>query len=105
MSGMLFFNNRDNAEIVQLLEDGIAIDLAAVTKVSVKFKGVFYDSTANPTAFDWTIGSGRMILQLGKIATIPAGSDNAAEITIYDPTHPNGIVWGTIRIKITDLDV
>jgi len=105
MSGMLFFNDRDNAEIVQLLEDGIAIDLAAVTKVSVKFKGTFYDSTASPTAFDWTIGSGKIKLQLGKIATIPAGTDNAAEITIYDPSNPNGIVWGTIRIKIIDLDV
>ena len=104
MNTLTFYKDRDNAEIVQLLEDGVAIDMGAVTKVAVYFHGVLYDSTAYATAFDYTLGAGKLKLMLGKISGIPARTDGKAEIVIFDTSNTLGIVWGTIRIKMIDFD-
>jgi flagellar basal body rod protein FlgC len=40
---------------------------------------------------------------LGTIADLEVVKDSRAEIITYDPSHPDGLVWGTIAIQVIQL--
>jgi hypothetical protein len=102
---------RDNTIDLLLKADGVVIALdAAVTKMEMKFSSRLFgaeyiNSESNPGVFDWdTKGAdGIVIIALGGLA-ITAGKDSKVELIVYDNVNTNGIVWGTVPIKvITDI--
>lgn len=101
---LVFYKGYDNIETIQLLNAGSPVDLSSVTKISIKFKGVLYDSTTYTSAFDWSAGTGKVDIKLGSISVIDIGTDHRAELVVVDPSNPNGIVWGTIPVRVLDMD-
>ena len=96
----LVYTERDNAIDLELREDGVAVNLAALTRARLELfedvespgAPIVVDSTITPTAFDWaTLGSsGVLRLVLG--ALVVAGTYNA-RLVLYDATNTAGIVW------------
>ena len=97
------YNGRDNTNDLLLLADGSAQDLGPVTRMVLSERsGLFsIDSQSAPAAFDWSTGTtGKVILSLGDQA-IAAGT-HVCRLIVYDPTNPDGIVWGQVLLKVVD---
>ena len=100
-----FYLNKDNVSRLELRTGGALQDISTLTKVEIKISGVVYSSADHADAFDWTTegSNGILHLALGKISNLVASRDKKAELILYDASNPNGIVWGTIDVKILDL--
>ena len=105
------YKGRDNTLALQLSstdELGVVTypDLAdSVTNIDLILKGVCYSSSDYGTAFDFTTEGdlGILILKLGLIPDLQVVKDSAAEIITYDASNAEGVVWGTIPIKVIEL--
>lgn len=91
---------RGNSINITMDADGTAVDLSSVTRMTLAVGSTTLDSATAPTAFDWTTSGadGILILTLGA-QTIAAG-DYEAQLTVYDPTYPTGLVWGEIPLTV-----
>ena len=99
MTTEIVYLGHDNTIDLLLKADGSAVDLSSVTRMTVDFDGTIIDSQTAPAAFDWSTGTiGKLVLALGA-QPIAAGTYQVA-LTVYDPTHPNGIVWGYFPCKV-----
>jgi hypothetical protein len=76
-----------------------------ITKVEILINGKYYCSDDYPDSFDFiTEGEdGIVTMVLGTIPEIELVKDAKAEIITYDPSHPGGMVWGTIAIQVIQL--
>lgn len=94
---------RDNTVDLQLLAQGVPIDLDAVTKFELKDIQCNWsiDSTTSASAFDKTEGNGVLKLNLGE-EEIPQG-DQTAWLILYDALHDNGVVWGKVLFSIINI--
>jgi hypothetical protein len=110
----IVYQGRDNSVDLLLLADGVAVALDAVSRMVLADLGGAWtvDSQLQPTAFDWSTGvTGKLVLELGGAvasitgeagyAQIPAGR-HAVRLIVYDVSHPNGVVWGQIWLKVFD---
>ena len=87
--------NRDNTFDRQLKTDGAAQVLTAVTRMIVEDIGGRFtvDSNIESSAFDWdNPTTGHVIFNFGDVS-LPAGIYQV-RLIVYDPTNPDGIVWG-----------
>ena len=95
---------RDNTVDLQLLANGVPIDLDAVTKFELKDVLCGWDtidSTTSPTAFDKTKGNGTLVLNLGDEGISPG--DQSAWLILYDVLHDDGVVWGKIFFSVINI--
>ena len=105
------YKNHDNILAVQLSstnEAGVVThpDLTdSVSKIEILIKGVYYDSEDFAEAFDFQSEGdvGIVKLKLGVMTDIAVVKDAAAELITYDSANPEGIVWGTLPIKVIEL--
>ena len=77
-------------------------DLTDVTRmVLARADGFQVDSGKEPTVFDWlTLAeSGIVTVKLGAL-NLKNTTDNW-RLVVYDPTNPNGIVWGDDDFQIS----
>lgn len=88
----------DNVIDLVLLEDGVAVDLSAVTKMTLNFNSTMINSDTSPDAFDWSTGDGKLSLALGAESIMTALYD--AELTVYDSQNTNGVVWGIFKVVV-----
>ncbi len=86
------FLGRDNTIDLELRADGVAADLAAVTRMTLSVGGVTVDSDVASSAFDWLEGDGKLILALGD-QSLPSRVQRDCRLVVYDPTNTEGIVW------------
>jgi len=100
---LVFYKGYDNPQVLELKTGGVAQDLAAVSKVEVTFNGNTYDSDTYADAFDWTTDSMELVLRLGLIPGIEVTKDKKSEIVTYDPSNPNGFVWGRVLIIMDEV--
>jgi len=102
----IFYLGKDNVSRLELKTAGSLQSIADLTKVEIKINGVVYSSADDADAFDWATegADGILRLALGKISSLVAGKDRKAELILYDASNTNGIVWGTVHVKILDLD-
>ena len=86
---------RDNVVTLAFTNDGVAVDLSAVTRyLLILSAGVTIDSQVELTVFDATGGGGMLDLKFGNLVAPPAAGDYAAaQIVTYDASNPQGIVW------------
>ena len=106
------YKGRDNSLSVRLSntnESGVTTypDLiqGGVTKVELLLKGKYYCSDDYSESFDFTTegADGIITMVLGTIVDLEVVKDSRAEIITYDPSHPDGLVWGTIAIQVIQL--
>jgi len=105
MDKLIVWKDRANPVYIQLSKLGAVLtaeEMAAITKAELKYSGVYYDSTAHPTAFDLTTiaAEGKIIIKPGLLEWT-AGAD-IAELIIYDSVNTEGIMWMQIRITVKD---
>ncbi len=108
----LFYRGKNNRACLQLKKTDCAtgqvspVDLSGVTKTEIFFNGVNYDSDQYPQAFDWNVDpvNGRLDLMLGNIPTIDAAKDSKSEFSVYDPSNPDGVMWGLLFVQVRDIE-
>lgn len=98
----------DNSIDLILKENGTALtalQMATITAMGLVYQGTEYKSGDYAAAFDFTTyaDDAKVILKPQKITGIAAGRDPKAEVVVYDPSNPNGIVWDTIDLMIQDV--
>ena len=101
----LIYLEHDNKIDQILTEDGSAVDLLAVNRMTIQFNDLIIDSNVAGEGvgepFDWTSGDGLLILDLSEEG-IPVGTYRA-ELIVHSADNPNGVVWGKLRIKVVDI--
>ncbi len=97
------YQSHGNVIALLLKENNTAIDLAAVTAMSLTLAGRAVESTNSSTqAITWAkagYATGEVRISLGTLTTLVSGKYDAPLI-VYDPTYTNGLVWGDIPIVI-----
>jgi uncharacterized phiE125 gp8 family phage protein len=89
---------KNNAIDITINADDIAADLSAVTRMTLTIGSTVLDSATSPGVFDWSAGSGALVLTLGG-STLTAGIYDAP-LVLYDSAHTSGLMWGTIPITV-----
>lgn len=84
------FLGKDNTNSPVFLEDGVAVDFSAATRMTFEFgeSGVIADSSVTAGIIDWSQGGGVVECTFGGL-TIDEG-EYLTKVTVYDPTHTNG---------------
>lgn len=91
---------RNNAIDLELREDGVAVDLSAVTRVRLELfdqadadaDPIVADSNDTPGILDLTDGaSGMLRLVLG--AVLSSAGSYRARLVLYDDVNTDGLVW------------
>lgn len=97
----IVYNGRDNSIWLGLRINKELIELSDVTKMQLLINDQVYDSdffgSGEFSVFDWTQGSGVLILRLGNLG-IPVGFYNV-ELVVFSENNPNGLIWDTIRLR------
>ena len=96
------YNGRDNTiDLLLKDENGIA-DLSSVTRMDLVASGAWTVSNSDPSSFpiQWvgTGQQGKVMLRLGD-ESLPVGTYTAS-LVVFDPSNPDGIVWGKIGLII-----
>jgi len=98
----IVYLGHDNRIDILLKADGSAVDLSSVTRMTLTFGSVLIDSDNGDTdPIKWAkpgYETGEVRISLGS-QSIAAG-DYRAPLLVYDPTNPNGIVWGLLLIQV-----
>lgn len=94
------YKDRDNINEIVLKKDCVAADLSSVTKMELIIPGLPVITSEATNYFDYTIGSGRVILNFQEIPFLIAGSLYVGVLYVYDPSNVDGINWGAIRLSI-----
>jgi hypothetical protein len=99
----IVYLSHDNTIDLILKADGVAVNLSSVTKMTVTFEGVTLTSTNKSTdpilwnQVGYELGEVRLVLGG---TTIVANSYRNVYLVVYDPIYPDGIVWGSLYIKV-----
>ncbi len=88
----IVYSGHDNKPRITISQDGVAMDFAAVTRMTLALRGfaALIDSDVHAGAIDWSAGSGSVSFDIGDLA-IPVGIYTATLIA-YDTLHPAGQV-------------
>ncbi|BBO73871.1 hypothetical protein DSCW_12880 [Desulfosarcina widdelii] len=97
----------NNTIDLQLKADGIALtaeQMQSITKIVLVFKELSISSDEHPDSFDWTTreDEGVVIMALGTLPILPAGTDPLAYLKIYDSENPNGVYWGNFILTVEE---
>lgn len=105
---LVVYQGRDNTEELVLLADDAPADVTAITRIVLVIGAVTIDSQLVAGAITWPVVmayKGAPIngvkLALGA-AGLAAGNHAECRLTVYDPLHPNGLVWTdglSVRVK------
>jgi hypothetical protein len=102
MEHEIVYLGHDNRIDIILKADGSAVDLSSVTRMTLSFDSLLIDSdNGDLDPIQWVKAgyvTGEVRISLGG-QSIPAG-DYRAALVVYDPSNPNGIVWGLLLIQI-----
>lgn len=85
-----------------LKQNGSAVDLTSVTKMTLTFGASALESTNSTASITWNKAgyeTGEARLHLGNCATISTGVYEAPLI-VYDSTWTNGLLWGNISLLV-----
>lgn len=101
------YKNTDTPADVELRSDGVAQDISASTRMTLKLAdNVVIDSRQETSSMDWTSygADGHLVLKLGTLDKIVAlrPAKYVTRLTVYDLTYPRGLVWGDLVIKVEE---
>lgn len=97
----LAYIGRDNSIDLELREDGVAVNLATVTRVRLELYSTtsttdapaVVDSSITPAAFDFDTDAAEGIIHILLGAILAAEGEFRARLVTFDPDNPNGLVW------------
>jgi len=102
MTTEIVWLGHDNTIDLLLKAEGVAQDLASVTKITATFNGTTITSEDHAAgAILWNndgYDTGEIRLDLGG-QTIAAGGYDVP-IVVYDPSNADGVVWGEISVLV-----
>jgi hypothetical protein len=103
MSQEIFFINHDNPAALVLSEGTVAVDLSNVTRMTLSLGTVLIESTnSSVDLIKWKVAgstTGEIRVMAG-LATVAAEGYYDAPLVVYDTSYVNGIVWGTVPVRI-----
>ena len=109
---LIVWKGRENGFALQLKktnDEGVLTVLTSdemddISKIEILFKEEYYSSAEYGTSFDWSTykASGVAVFKLGLISAIVTGRDKRAELIIYNPTNPAGIIWKLLDINVVE---
>lgn len=106
MAEIVFIGDWDNTNDLQLLSDGAAISTDSVTRIDANINGADVTSTNQSSdLLQWggvNYLTGEVRCKLGAVTGLAPGPSDMYLI-VYDPTNPNGVVFGPVRLTIIDL--
>lgn len=105
MEAEIVYLGHDNTIDLQLLEDGVAVSLAAVTKITATFGDTLVEN-AVPAAgsITWSgagYDTGEIRLNGLGLLALEAGFYDVP-IVVYTAVYTNGIVWDIIPIRVKE---
>lgn len=107
MDREIVYLDRDNTIDVILKLDEVAQDTTNFTKMELLIGGITVSSDNGDTdPIRWNKGgfvAGEVRLRLGDVEGLEDG-DYSAPLIVYDSSNADGVVWGTIPIKVTSDD-
>jgi len=94
----------DNPIDLILSADGAAADLTDVIRMTLSFGALLVDSDNGDTdPIQWKkegYATGQIRIFLGAEAI--TAKIYSAPLVVYDPTNPEGVMWGRINIKVEE---
>jgi len=96
MISVVIYLTHDNTFALEVSSGGSPIDLVAtgVTRVVVTSATETVDSAINPEAFDYATDGASGIIEFDFADIITDLGHHLCSLTIFDPLHPDGQVWG-----------
>jgi len=92
-----FIIGKDNSQKIRLRDTSSGswndTNTTAVNRMSLSFGNVLADTIDNPAYFDYSANDGTVEINIGSHPNLVEGVYNDAELTVYSPDHPNGILW------------
>ncbi len=88
----IVYSGHDNRPRITISQDGVPMDFAAVTRITLALRGfaTLIDSAVDAGLIDWSAGAGVVSFDLGA-AGIPVGLYQGT-LVAYDALHPDGQV-------------
>ena len=99
MSEELVILGRDNAFILTLSSDSVAIDNTSITKIDLVIGETIISSATHPTWFDTSV-AGKVTVKLGQ-SSLTAGRYYCS-IVVYDALNTHGIDFGRILLSVKE---
>lgn len=103
MSTEIVYLGHDNSNEVILKQDGVAISLSGITKMTLTFGTKLISSVnAADAPIRWNkdgYGTGEVRFFLGG-QTITAGDYHSVPLVVYDASYTNGLVWGLLDFSV-----
>lgn len=95
---------RNNEIVLELRENGAAVDLEAITRVIVDLGTFEIDSKTKPGAFDWETDTTKLVMRLGEVEGIENHKGlKTARLIVFANDYPDGLVWtDDLRIEIRE---
>lgn len=106
---IVFWSGRDNEEDLVLLSDDVPVETSPITRWVIDLGSVQIDSDQDVGAFAWPVtviyrghDAPGVRITLGHLGLAPM--QTRGKLILFDPDHPNGLVWGPIRVTIDPID-
>jgi len=103
---VVYVGDYDNTNDFRLESDGVALPLDDVIQIDANVSGLDISSTNQPAdLIRWNVLGfevGEIHCRLGAIPSLSGGIKNCWFI-VFDPTNPNGVVFGPIDLVAIEL--
>jgi hypothetical protein len=104
MATEIIYLGHDNTVDLRLEADGVATDLANVTKITISIGSDLIVSTDSAAGLiTWAeagYDTGEIRMELGGQDLTPGRYD--APLIVYDAANITGIMWGTVAFEVED---
>lgn len=94
--------DRDNTFVEFLSTDRLDVDFSAVTRIDLIAKRCVWEvfSITTPGIITWEEKDGglEVTFKLGSLDLVPR--EYTCSIIVYDPSNPEGVVWGELDVNI-----
>jgi len=103
IASLTIYIGRDNAEILELLQDGVAVGENEVTRAVLAFGSHVLDTEDSPSDISLDATAQNVSITAGQIPNLKPG-DYHGMLTIYDALTPNGLAWADLSIHVREWD-
>lgn len=104
MAAETVYLGHDNTIDLILKAGGVAVDLTSVDTITLTINGATIASENGATdPIRWIqlgYATGKIRISLGEQAISPGRYP--AVLVVYDPSNPNGVVWGEIDVRVNE---
>jgi hypothetical protein len=104
METLTFYIGRDNAEILELTQNGVVVNADSVLRATFHFGSYCLDTDKHPTLIELYNDAQRLSIKAGLITGLQKGV-YTGHLTIYDAYAEKGIKWQAFRVLVQPWNV